>query len=88
MAESENGLDSRRKSETVDILSFLAAYTDSLPDFKAEGFIKDEKTSSPFVWRGKFLENKIQIYHLKPLIFDICFKRNNKKREVNYEIFN
>ena len=51
----------RRKSETVDILSFLAAYTDSLPDFKAEGFIKDEKTSSPFVWRGKFLENKITI---------------------------
>ena len=51
----------RRKSETVDILSFLVAYTDSLPDFKAEGFIKDEKTSSPFVWRGKFLENKITI---------------------------
>ena len=51
----------RRKSETVDILSFLAAHTDSLPDFKAEGFIKDEKTSSPFVWRGKFLENKITI---------------------------
>jgi len=28
----------------------------------------------------KFLENKIQIYHLKPLIFDICFKRNNKNK--------
>ena len=51
----------RRKSETVDILSFLAVYTKALPDFKAEGFIKDEKTSSPFVWRGKFLENKITI---------------------------
>lgn len=51
----------RRKSETVDTLTFLAAYTDPLPDFTAEGFIKDEKTSSPFVWRGKFLENKISI---------------------------
>lgn len=51
----------RRKSETVDILSFLAVYIEALPDFKAEGFIKDEKTSSPFVWRGKFLENKITI---------------------------
>ncbi len=51
----------RRQSETVDTLTFLATYADSLPDFTAEGFIKDEKTSSPFVWRGKFLENKISI---------------------------
>lgn len=51
----------RRKSETVDTLTFLAAYPDSLPDFTADGFIKDEKTSSPFVWRGRFLENKINI---------------------------
>lgn len=51
----------RRKSETVDTLTFLATYADTLPDFTAEGFIKDEKTSSPFVWRGKFLENKISI---------------------------
>ncbi len=51
----------RRKSETVDTLTFLAAYINSLPDFRAEGFIKDEKTSSPFVWRGKFLENRISI---------------------------
>lgn len=51
----------RRKSETVDTLTFLATYADILPDFIAEGFIKDEKTSSPFVWRGKFLENKIGI---------------------------
>ena len=51
----------RRKSETVDMITFLAAYADALPDFNAEGFIKDEKISSPFVWRGKFLENKITI---------------------------
>jgi len=51
----------RRKSETVDTLTFLAAYADSLPDFTVEDFIKDEKNSSPFVWRGKFLENKINI---------------------------
>ncbi len=51
----------RRKSETVDTLTFLAAYNDSLPYFTADGFIKDEKTSSPFVWRGKFLENKISV---------------------------
>lgn len=51
----------RRKSETVDTLTFLAAYNDSLPSFIVEGFIKDEKTSSPFVWRGKFLENKINV---------------------------
>ena len=51
----------RRKSETVDTLTFLATYTNSLPDFASEGFTKDEKTSSPFVWRGKFLENKISI---------------------------
>lgn len=51
----------RRKSETVETITFLAAYADNLPNFTAEGFIKDEKTSSPFVWRGKFLENKISI---------------------------
>ncbi len=51
----------RRKSETVDTLTFLATYTNSLPDFASEGFTKDEKTSSPFVWRGKFLENKISV---------------------------
>lgn len=51
----------RRKSETVDTLTFLATYTDSLPDFASEGFTKDEKSSSPFVWRGKFLENKISV---------------------------
>ncbi len=51
----------RRKSETVDTLTFLATYTDSLPDFASEGFTKDEKSSSPFVWRGKFMENKISV---------------------------
>jgi DNA polymerase (family 10) len=51
----------RRKSETVDVLTFLATYTTKLPNFEAEGFIKDEKNSSPFVWRGKYLENKIDI---------------------------
>lgn len=51
----------RRKSETVDTLTFLATYTNSMPDFASEGFTKDEKSSSPFVWRGKFLENKISV---------------------------
>ena len=51
----------RRKSEVVDTLLFLVNYTDKLPDFIAEGFLKDEKSSSPFIWRGKYLENKIDI---------------------------
>jgi DNA polymerase (family X) len=51
----------RRKSETVDVLTFLATYITKLPNFEAEGFVKDEKNSSPFVWRGKYLDNKIEI---------------------------
>ncbi len=51
----------RRQTETVDTLTFLAVYADTLPNFAAEGFIKDEKMSSPFVWRGKYLENKITV---------------------------
>lgn len=51
----------RRKSEAVDKLVFLVNYINKLPDFVAEGFIKDEKDASPFVWRGKYLENKIDI---------------------------
>jgi DNA polymerase (family X) len=51
----------RRKSEAVDTLLFLVNYANKLPDFSAEGFTKDEKNASPFVWRGKFLENKIDI---------------------------
>lgn len=50
-----------RKSETVDTLLFLATYTDNLPDFEAENFIQDKKASSPFIWRGKYLENKINV---------------------------
>ena len=51
----------RRKSEAVDTLLFLVNYENKLPDFGAEGFIKNEKESSPFIWRGKYLENKIEI---------------------------
>ncbi|WP_238806398.1 PHP domain-containing protein [Emticicia aquatica] len=51
----------RRKSETVDNLLFLVTYEGNLPNFESEGFTQDEKASSPFVWRGKFLENKIDI---------------------------
>ncbi len=51
----------RRKSEAVDTLVFLVNYANKLPDFVAADFIKDEKSSSPFVWRGKYLENKIDI---------------------------
>ncbi len=51
----------RRKSEAIDTLLFLVNYANKVPDFVAEGFMKDEKYSSPFVWRGKFLENKIDI---------------------------
>lgn len=51
----------RRQSETVDKLVFLVSYKNTLPDFEAEGFIKDEKNASPFVWRGKYLENKIEV---------------------------
>ena len=66
----------RRKSEAVDTLLFLVNYADKLPDFEAEGFTKDEKSSSPFVWRGKFLENKIDIeirYVLDSQIFNKQF---------------
>ena len=51
----------RRQSEAVDTLLFLVNYANKLPNFLAEGFIKDEKKSSPFVWRGKYLENKIDV---------------------------
>ncbi len=51
----------RRQSETVDRLVFLVSYKNTLPDFEAEGFIKEEKNASPFVWRGKYLENKIDV---------------------------
>lgn len=51
----------RRKTETVDTLTFLIAYEGNLPTFEMEGFEQDLKASSPFVWRGKYLENKILI---------------------------
>ncbi len=51
----------RRKSEVIDKLVFLVSYKSKLPSFEEDGFIKNEKHSSPFVWRGKYLENKIDI---------------------------
>lgn len=55
----------RRKNEIVDSLLFLVSNTDPTPDgfFKnlPESFVEDVKTSSPFTWRGRYLDNKIDL---------------------------
>jgi DNA polymerase (family 10) len=55
----------RRKSEIVESLLFLVSNTDThaggffanLP----ESFVEDPKISSPFTWRGRYLDNKISV---------------------------
>jgi len=55
----------RRKNEVVDSLLFLVSNTEpqtggffaALP----EGFVENAKASSPFTWRGSYLDNKIDV---------------------------
>lgn len=55
----------RRKNEIVESLLFLVSNVDvhaggffaNLP----ESFVEDLKTSSPFTWRGRYLDNKIDL---------------------------
>ncbi|MBA4849542.1 DNA polymerase/3'-5' exonuclease PolX [Emticicia sp. BO119] len=57
--------DVRRKNEIVESLLFLVSNTDAhaggfftnLP----ESFVEDPKASSPFTWRGRYLDNKINL---------------------------
>lgn len=50
----------RRKCEIVDKIEFVASPI-LLQPFSNEALIQDEKESSPFVWRGKFKDNKILV---------------------------
>jgi DNA polymerase (family X) len=52
----------KQKSETVDSIELIYPVEKfSVQMIDNQSFIKDEVNSSPFVWRGKFEENKIQI---------------------------
>lgn len=55
----------RRKNEIVDSLLFLVSKSEAQPtgfftDLPAD-FIEDSKASSPFTWRGRYLDNKIDL---------------------------
>jgi DNA polymerase (family X) len=55
----------RRKNEIVESLLFLVSNVDGHAEgFFAnlpESFVEDLKTSSPFTWRGRYLDNKIDL---------------------------
>ncbi len=52
----------RQKTETVDKIELIYPIDKfTLQIIDNEQFIKDEHNSSPFIWRGKFADNKINI---------------------------